>query len=153
MNILYIRGDLFSTPVKHILHGCNSRGVMGSGVARVVKEKYTPAYECYRRAYESATDKHLSSLPLGDVIVSPETKGKIILNAITQKDYGKDGKRYVSYDAIAEVMAKVERMDLGERREIAMPMIGAGLGGGDWKVIASIIESELKTVTPIVYQI
>jgi O-acetyl-ADP-ribose deacetylase (regulator of RNase III) len=35
--------------------------------------------------------------------------------------------------------------------EIAMPQIGAGLGGGDWNVIAAIIESELKNVKPYVY--
>jgi len=34
---------------------------------------------------------------------------------------------------------------------IAMPKIGAGLAGGDWNVIESIIESELKTVQPIVF--
>ncbi len=32
-----------------------------------------------------------------------------------------------------------------------MPMIGAGLGDGNWKAIAAIIESELKTVQPVVY--
>jgi O-acetyl-ADP-ribose deacetylase (regulator of RNase III) len=34
---------------------------------------------------------------------------------------------------------------------VAMPQIGAGLGGGDWTVIAAIIESELTDVQPVVY--
>ena len=32
-----------------------------------------------------------------------------------------------------------------------MPLIGAGLGGGDWNVISAIIQSECKDVTPVVY--
>ncbi len=34
---------------------------------------------------------------------------------------------------------------------IAMPQIGSGLGGGDWQVIAAIIESRLTRVQPVVY--
>jgi len=32
-----------------------------------------------------------------------------------------------------------------------MPKIGAGLAGGDWNVIAAIIEEEFTAVQPIVY--
>ena len=47
MQIEYRNGDLFSTEIKYILHGCNSRGVMGSGVAFIVKNLYPKAFEEY----------------------------------------------------------------------------------------------------------
>jgi O-acetyl-ADP-ribose deacetylase (regulator of RNase III) len=147
MRIEYITGDLFSTHIRTIVHGCNAQGVMGSGVAKIVREQYPEAYLAYRKVYESATDKHLSSLPLGAVYYS-ESRGKIILHAITQKFYGRDNRRYVSYDAISEAMKRINSMEI---TEIAMPQIGAGLGGGDWTVISAIIESELKSVKPYVY--
>ena len=34
---------------------------------------------------------------------------------------------------------------------VAIPKIGAGLGGGDWKKIEKIIEEEFKDVVPNVY--
>jgi hypothetical protein len=41
MAIEYIKGDLFTTKCKYIAHGCNSQGVMGPGVAKLIKEKVT----------------------------------------------------------------------------------------------------------------
>jgi O-acetyl-ADP-ribose deacetylase (regulator of RNase III) len=154
MKIEYVKGDLFQTPIKTIVHGCNARGVMGSGVARIIREKYPKAYERYRAEYEKR-----GSLALGSIIVVPcgnpvedPTNEKVIVNAITQNFYGRDQRRYVSYDAVAESMQGVNSLfnNYGIS-EVAMPAIGAGLGGGDWNVIAAIIEAELKNVKPYVY--
>ena len=38
MKIEYRQGDLFQTDVRHIVHGCNAQGVMGKGVAKLVKD-------------------------------------------------------------------------------------------------------------------
>ena len=47
MKIEYRQGDLFQTDVRHIVHGCNAQGVMGKGVAKLVKELYPKAYNEY----------------------------------------------------------------------------------------------------------
>jgi len=148
MKIEYVAGDLFSTSIEIILHGCNSRGVMGSGVAKIIKEKYPNAYEAY--AHWCSKGFRLGQyLPVRD-------NNKIIINAVTQQNYGKVAQqqgpnpvRYVSYDAIAEIMNKINSEYTGST--IAMPKIGAALGGGDWRVISAIIESELKTVQAVVH--
>lgn len=142
MKIEYVTGDLFDTDCRVIVHGCNTHGVMGSGVAKLIREKYPSAYEVYRAEYEVA------GLTLG-AVQAVGTKGKTIVNAMTQENYGKSGDRYVSYDAVAETMSKIQTMFPSER--VAMPQIGAGLGGGDWNVISAIIESEAKTFQPVVY--
>jgi O-acetyl-ADP-ribose deacetylase (regulator of RNase III) len=154
MQIEYVKGDLFQTPIKTIVHGCNAQGVMGSGVAKIIREKYPKAYNRYRYQYEER-----GGLKLGEIITVPcgnrdddPENFKIIINAITQEFYGRDGRRYVSYDAVAESMTKINRMfETYGFEEIAMPQIGAGFGGGDWNVISAIIESELKNVKPTVY--
>ncbi len=74
------------------------------------------------------------------------SKNKVILNCITQEFYGKDNKRYVSYDAVDECM-----QELNIYEEIAMPKIGAGLGGGDWSVIEAIINHRLNDRKVTVY--
>ena len=145
MKIRYVNGDLFTTEIEHILHGCNAQGVMGSGVAKIIKEQYFDAYKFYAEQY----DKH--GLKLGDVQFLP-ANNKIIINAITQEFYGRDGKRYVSYDAVAAAMKTTNRvLKLSGYTQLAMPKIGAGYGGGDWDVIARIIEQELIDIEPVVY--
>lgn len=145
MKIKYIKGDLFKTENRVILHGCNAQGVMGSGVARIIRDDYTEAYEHYKQC------SIINGLELGS-INHCESNHKLIINAITQKYYGRDGKRYVSYDAVSGAMKETKSLlnAIGENK-ISMPMIGSGLGGGDWNVIAAIIESELKMVEPYVY--
>lgn len=151
MNIKYVKGDLFSTAAPAIVHGCNAQGVMGSGVAKIIRERYPEAYKCYREAYCSATDKHLSALPLGDVYPA-YSNDKLIINAITQCYYGRDGKRYCSYDAIDEAMQNVNNLCRYRNiTSVAMPKIGAGLGGGHWTVIEQIINYRLTAAQATVY--
>lgn len=146
MKIEYRKGDLFSTDVKTIVHGCNAQGVMGSGVAKIVRDDFPKAYDRYVNEY-----KLHNHLALGSIIVVPCDE-KIIVNAITQEYFGRDGERYVSYDAVDDVMKKLNTFnDVYGTTEIAMPQIGAGLGGGSWEVIAAIIENRLDKVKPIVY--
>ena len=143
MKIEYIKGDLLQTEVNHIIHGCNSRGVMGSGVAKILREKYPQAYKDYIFKYNNY------GLELGSIIVSVQDDGKVIHNAITQKDYGRDSSRvYVSYWAIAEAFRKINSQGI---KEIALPKIGAGLANGDWNVISAIIENTLTETKPYVY--
>lgn len=141
--IEYVKGDLLETNIRHIIHGCNSHGVMQSGVAKVIREKYPRAYQDYNDTYNSY------GLELGSIVVSVQSDGKVIHNAITQKDYGRDSSRvYVSYWAIAEAFRKINQWGI---KEIAMPKIGAGLAKGDWNVIEAIIENTLIDTKPVVY--
>ena len=143
--ITYFDGDLFRTDSKIIGHGCNAQGVMGSGVAKTMREKYPLNYEHY-------VHEHIRRpLELGQVLFFEE-KGKIIVNMITQDHYGRDGSRYVSYDAIEAIFRTLNRTFsvFGESR-IAIPMIGSGLGGGDWDHIADLINQETPDIDVSVY--
>jgi O-acetyl-ADP-ribose deacetylase (regulator of RNase III) len=144
MKIVYVKGNLLTTDIKHILHGCNCQGVMGSGVAKAIRAKYPKAYEDYKDTYIG------SGLELGTMIFSAQADGKVIINAMSQDRYGKTGGPFVSYEALTKIFDDLNDFDLGE---VAMPMIGAGLGGGEWKAIESIINSHAKNYTPVVYQL
>jgi O-acetyl-ADP-ribose deacetylase (regulator of RNase III) len=149
MKIEYRKGNMFGTDIKVLAHGCNAHGVMGSGVARIVRDDYPEAYNMYVDVVKGAA---YEVLDLMGTIIPVETKGKVIINAITQHDYGRDGKRYVSYDAMWRAMHAINMHCIVNRvSTVAMPQIGAGYGGGDWNVIEAIILSELTDVQPVVY--
>lgn len=124
---------------------------MGSGVAKAIRSSYPIAYKTYRKKYEE------EGLSLGDVIYAPiyaaDPFDNIwIANGISQEYYGRTGKAYVDYEAINSIMTNVNNfaVDYGIN-EVAMPLIGAGLGGGSWKIISNEIEKYFTAVQPIVY--
>lgn len=147
MGLTYIKGDLFTTNAPVIVHGCNAQGVMGAGVAGFIKRKYPTAFEAYKRAFSNSGNK----LALGTIIPA-ECQNRIIINAITQNFYGKEGPRYVSYDAIDNCMSAInEYCLLHNIINVAMPKIGSGLGGGNWGIIKKIIEQNLTYPQVFVY--
>ena len=144
MTIITKKGNLLDAK-GIIVHGCNCQGVMGSGVALAIKNKWPDVYQQYRDSYELKSPL----MNLGQIIpvvVAPDT---YVLNAITQKNYGRDGARYVSYDAVTSCFEKVrgwaEHFRQAESRNVSVnfPLLGAGLGGGDWEIISKIIDRTL----------
>lgn len=148
MNIIYKIGNLLNATEKAILHGVNCQGVMRSGVAKDIREKWPHAFEIYELKHKTF------GLKLGTIIPVVTTDGKIIINCITQEFYGRDGKRYVDYDAVEKCFTEINKqvLDWGIT-EIAMPRLGAGLGGGDWNIIENIIVKASTNFIPFVYDL
>lgn len=142
MGIIHVKRDLFTTNAGFIVHGCNAQGVMGSGVAKIVKQKYPKAFADYRKVFET------DGLELGRVYWSEQPDGMMIGNAITQQNFGVH-KRQVSYPAVMACFQQIEEELYGEI--VAIPRIGAGLGGGEWEIIEEIIDFTVKNSMIAVY--
>ena len=163
MKIRYETGDALKGPERFTCHGCNSRGVMGSGIALQVRTDYPEAYRAYINMWDALSDRS-AGLPLGDTIWVKCRDGRTIINAITQRDFGRDKSIvYVSYDAIRKVIRTINaqaivskssdaaRTAVGVIDAVALPTIGAGLANGSWRIISEIIEEEAKDFEPVVY--
>lgn len=149
MKIIYKTGNLLEAIEPAILHGCNSCGVMNSGVAKAIREKYPQAYEKYMEIYNRFYKLELGTVQLCRV---NDVHIEYVCNAIVQKNYGNDGKRYVNYIALAQALQDVDEMSWNfQWKAVAMPKIGAGLGGGDWNIISELIEDAFTDVQPVVY--
>ena len=146
MKINYVKGNLLGAESGVIAHGCNAQGVMGSGVAKAVREKYPKAYEKYKLRCDLVEHKQLL---LGRVIWYEVKDNFYIANAITQLNFGGDGKQYVDYEAVQVAFANINSA-MDNEQILHIPMIGAGLGGGDWEVISSIIETTVTNPKEIV---
>lgn len=159
--MIYKRGDLMDAAEPIIVHGCNAQGVMGSGVAKAVRDKYPKAYSDYHSEYVKKSNR----LSMGQVIwtwIGWPRDLRVIGNAVTQEFYGRDGKRYVDYDAVRMAFVEVRRfLDSladeeilqGDGPYVAIPRIGAGLGGGDWETIAEIISDAMGDYEVVVYDL
>lgn len=147
MKITYKKGNALEGPEEYLLHGCNNRGVMGSGIAKQIRLKYPEAYNAYKIAEKS------HGLIMGSIsFYNSLAYDKVIFNCITQDGYGNDGKQYVSYDAILDCIISLNKQSEVIFQKVAMPKIGAGLGGGDWDTISMIFE-EHSMFYPVVYEL
>lgn len=147
------KGDLTEAAENVIVHGCNNRGVMGSGVALAIRKKWPEAYEAYRTAFEDKSDYNL----LGNwTYLQNLDDNKFIVNLITQDGYGKDGKKYAYYISIVEGLIDIANWQrYFSNNKIAIPKIGCGLGGLDWNIMEVLlceIEERYK-VEFIVYEL
>lgn len=139
------------TTVTHgvIPHGVNCQGVMGSGVAKAIKEKWP---EIYNQFKNGGTGKKM----LGEVQYSHVGKSLWVLNCFTQEYYGRDGKRYASLEAVQEALGAVFSFAATKKLPVCMPKIGCGLGGLSWSDEVMPIVTELSAtydVSVFVYEI
>jgi O-acetyl-ADP-ribose deacetylase (regulator of RNase III) len=120
-----------------IVHGCNCQCQMGKGIALSIKRLFPEAY-----AADCATVRG-DPAKLGTISVAQVRRNGIafyIVNGYTQVRWRGNGVK-ADYDAIRSVMNVVKTEFSGKR--IAYPKIGAGLAGGEWATIRSIIEQAL----------
>ena len=132
-----IRGDLLGLAKARyfnvIVQGCNCFCTFGAGIAKQIKEQFPAAYDADCQTVNGDAAK------LGSYSAA-NYNNLTIVNAYTQFDTMGPGIK-ADYDAIRAVMTKIKTDFHGCR--IGMPMIGAGLAGGDWKMISRIIDEEL----------
>lgn len=133
-----VQGDLLSVTRGIIVHGCNAQGFMGGGVAALIKKKWPQAFEEYRIVY-----KHCG-LELGQVIFVEVEPSLIVANMITQE--GCTGGVDTNYEAVLNGFNMVSIVAKQCDLPIHYPKIGAGIGGGDWRIISNIITHELDGV-------
>lgn len=159
MPILYRVGDLLDADQRCIAHGVNTSGIMGAGVARLIREAYPEVFLKYREDFKN------QKLNLGSLrFCETEEKlgdgnSRVVVNMVTQH-LGREPVlgcgMPVSYDAIQACFRELEKhaTDLSNGLEVGIPKIGSGLGGGSWDVIHAILEkiaTSKSKLTLIVY--
>jgi hypothetical protein len=144
--IKIIEGDITKTDKNIIIQQVNCRGLMGSGLAKTIMQRY----DNVRKEYRSFREKKLKTLKsdedlLGYVNYVDVHDGKIIANIFGQVDIRKDRNDKTVYtdkkallQGVESIKNKAEELHLS----IAIPTyIGCGLAGGNWEDIKNGIET------------
>lgn len=123
-----------------IAHGANCQNVMKSGIAPRLCESWPQL-----RAADLETVKG-SRLKLGTYSMAYSNENKLhLFNLYTQFTWTgrKQGKRDLDYKALSECFYWLNEHYAWESAQqdkpLGIPMIGAGLAGGDWDAIEQII--------------
>lgn len=148
-----------------IVHGCNCLNTMGSGIARQIKDRYPKAYladQLTQRGDKGKlgrfTQAHIDLIPY-----FPGSRGLrflkhpfTVINAYTQYSFHPRNKVNVDYEAVFNVFKQIKLLyDMNPQApvRIGIPQIGAGLAGGDWKLIENIIDDiGFSDLTCVIYK-
>ena len=142
----HVKGNIFDSGADFILHQVNCRGVMGSGVAKQVRENYPWVFDVYKGFCKS-----LDGMCLGHAQFVEIEDGRSVVNLFAQYDFGYDGRCYTDYEALRKCLSSVNRIAAG--RTVAIPyLMGCHRGGGDWSVVSKMIEETLVDCEVTLYE-
>ena len=147
--ITFKQGDLFDERAQALVNPVNCVGVMGKGIALQFKEKFPDNFKEYAQACR------WNRVQPGRMFVFETYRPQApqyIINFPTKRHW-RDSSRMD--DIEAGTLALVQ--EIRDRRigSIAIPALGSGLGGLDWKRVRRILESglrELEDVTITIYE-
>lgn len=128
--VTYIEfGDIFSLDVKNYAHGCNCAGAMGKGIALQFKEKFPDMYLAYKKRCKEG------KFTLGDVFEYDYGSG-IIFNLGTQATWRTPADIRAVEKSLSKMLFVAQQLGV---EKIALPKIGAGLGGLKWDNVKEVI--------------
>jgi O-acetyl-ADP-ribose deacetylase (regulator of RNase III) len=147
--IKFVEGNLLDAPVDALVNTVNTVGVMGKGIALMFKEAFPANFRAYEAACES------KSIHVGHMFVTenPTFEGPHwIINFPTKKHWRQPSRIEWIEAGLDDLRAVIEAKQI---HSIALPPLGAGNGGLDWKdVKGRIVEklSDLESVEVWVYE-
>ena len=160
-----IKGSIFDVGAQVIVHQVNCMGVMGSGVAKQVRDRFPSVFIAYHHAVKTLDHNCLGGCL---VVEAKENPGLRIANLFGQYYYRgfkeddlylvdefwkqpefdkQTGKaiRFTNYEAFWRGLVRLKEELREDEVKIAFPYkIGSDRGGADWEVLKEMIKSVFK---------
>lgn len=130
MIIFIEKGDIFAIDnVSSYAHGCNCAGAMGKGIAVQFKNKFPEMYVKYKEMCKNGQYRP------GDVFDYDYGCGHVY-NLATQVSW----RTKAEMDFIRAAVARMFDLAVADNvHAIALPAIGAGLGGLNWDDVKAVL--------------
>lgn len=145
----FIQGNLLDAEVEALVNTVNTVGVMGKGIALMFKEAFPLNFRDYEIACES------KEVSVGKMFVT-ETAAlegpRWIINFPTKKHWRQPSKLEWIEAGLQDLHKVITDLKI---KSIALPPLGAGNGGLDWREVRSKIEQalgDLEDVDVLVYE-
>lgn len=156
-----VDGNLLTYPGLQVIgHQVNCLAVMGAGIAKQIKAKWSNVFKQYYDYCKSFDDTHKL---LGKCQVIDTNDGKYVANLFGEYSfcesiapYEEGGKpRHTDYDALKECLHRLHTwMVLNDINTVGVPnLIGCGLAGGSKPIVRQLIEDEFGDDEDITFYI
>lgn len=140
------RGD-----VNVIAHVVNCKGVMGSGIAKSIKDRYPKVFEEYKKFCKEDSKEGLLGRLNAVYLVDGS---KTVWNLFAQLDYGRD-KRHLNYGALGSCLYDAaDYWSTSHKQILGFPyLMGCDRAGGDFSIVLEMIEFYFKDHEVKIYKI
>jgi O-acetyl-ADP-ribose deacetylase (regulator of RNase III) len=144
VSVRYRRGDATAPDGgenRIIAHVCNDIGAWGRGFVLALSRRGPEPEAAYKAWYR---DRAGNDFALGAVQLVPVQPRLWVANMVGQHGIRRSGGQPpIRYEAVDEALGTLAEHALRLDASVHMPRIGAGLAGGDWTRIESLIADRL----------
>lgn len=136
----YLHGNLLEAQTEALVNTVNEAGVMGKGIALAFKDAFPENTRLYAKACEGG------EVQVGRMFVTENAAlvgPKWIINFPTKKHWRNPSKVQWIRDGLADLVKVIHQKGI---RSIAVPPLGCGNGGLDWRDVRPLIENALAGI-------
>ena len=141
--IRLVSGNLLDASAEALVNTVNCVGVMGKGIALQFKQAFPTVFDAYVKACkrEEVRPGLMLTVETGQMM-----NPRYVINFPTKRHW-KGASRLEDIDAgLPALVAELRRLGI---RSVAVPPLGCGNGGLDWKVVRPRIESALAALPEV----
>jgi O-acetyl-ADP-ribose deacetylase (regulator of RNase III) len=138
--ITYRVGNILESDAEALVNTVNTVGVMGKGIALQFKKAYPENYKKYKLAVDQ------NEVQLGKMFVTETNRligPKYIINFPTKGHWRYPSKLKWIKDGLQDLKRVIREKEI---KSVAVPPLGCGQGGLDWKDVKREIENTLSGV-------
>jgi O-acetyl-ADP-ribose deacetylase (regulator of RNase III) len=142
--IEFATGNLLDAEVEALVNTVNTVGVMGKGIALMFKEAFPENFKVYVAACKAG------DMTLGKMLIT-ERKDLVngprwIINFPTKKHWRHPSKMQWITEGLEDLKRVIRERDI---KSVALPPLGSGNGGLEWKEVRGHIKTALATMPDV----
>ncbi|GIW99314.1 MAG: Appr-1-p processing protein [Pirellulaceae bacterium] len=132
------RGNLIEADAEALVNTVNCEGFMGKGIALQFKKAFPDNFKAYERACRAGEVQpgHMFVFATGQL-----TNPKYIINFPTKRKWRQKSRLEDIESGLNALVEELRRLDIAS---VAIPPLGCGLGGLDWRTVRPMIETALN---------
>lgn len=140
--VRFTQGDILKTDAEALVNTVNCVGVMGRGVALQFKHAYPDNFRSYAAACKRGDVQPGRMFVFETGALTP----RLIVNFPTKRHWrGRSRIEYIQ----SGLDALVDEIRVRNVKSVAIPPLGAGLGGLDWRDVRPLIEESLARLPEV----
>ncbi len=136
-------GNILEAPTEALVNTVNTKGVMGKGIALQFKKAFPEVFTSYKKACDAG------EVRIGKVHVfrCTSTNGPhYIINFPTKDDWKKCSRIEYIQAGLKSLAETVKSLKI---RSIAIPPLGCGQGGLNWKEVLPLIQTTFESIPDV----
>lgn len=143
MMITLARGNILNAETQAVINTVNTKGIMGKGIALQFKKAYPNMFKAYAKACKEG------KVAIGKMFVWENDTmfgPSYIINFPTKEDWRKPSKIQYIQDGLQDLVEVIRKYKI---TSIAVPPLGCGNGGLDWREVKPLIISALEKLPEV----